>query len=175
MLPRVSETTRLWLLRSSRSVRDEIVDLCRNSGARTVLSDPVERSIRCAATLARRLGLESQSLPALAPRRPSEPAESFADRIRAELSLIASDHRSSSALLVAAAPSIRCALQLALDLSPRNPAGIRPPPHSLNIVDWPCEPTARPALIAIDLDWSPPPPALGSKFPGGPGSAPASR
>jgi hypothetical protein len=175
MLPRVSETTRLWLIRSSRSVREEIVELCRSSGARVVLSDPVERSIRGAADLARRLGLESRSLPALTPRRPSEPPEAFELRIRAELSRIASDHRSSSAILVVAGPSVRCALQLALDLPFHTSAAIRPPPSSLSDVDWPCDASVRPALISVDLDWSPPPPVTGSKFPGGPGSAPSSR
>jgi hypothetical protein len=84
----------------------------------------------------------------------------------------------ASRVLVVAAPDLVAAsIERALALAPGSDA-VRPPPGSLSVIDWPApdDPTGRPSLIGVDLDWLPPPPSpQRARFPGGPGSAPSAR
>lgn len=97
--------------------------------------------------------LEDGSLRQLADRHPAESVAILVERRRA-LALLGS----------------------ALDLAERRQ--LEHVRFELCALDWPqsADREGRPALIGIDLDWlPPPPPRMRAKFPGGPGSAPASR
>ena len=154
---------RIWLVcADDLPLSAETAELLTRLAPRAWLRGPSITS-EAAATFARALGLPAEewgvcalndrSLRTIADRHPAESVALLVDRARA-LALV----------------------EGALELSERRQ--LEHARFELCAIDWPgsADIEGRPALIGIDLDWiPPPPPKLRAKFPGGPGSAPASR
>lgn len=96
-----------------------------------------------------------------------------------DLDRLAAEHPDLEIAVLGDARLLLAAAALALGLARPDPASIRPRPGSLNAFHWPTgrDPTSRPELIGLDLDWFPPWHAgqARPRFPGGPGVAGGAR
>jgi hypothetical protein len=174
----VSDTTRLWLIRARHQTPSAVVELCRSAGVSAVHCDATPRALHAARELSERLQLSSGPTLGLEPRSAPEPRAEFEARLATALARLAASAPGAQLAVVTGAPIVRTILQLTLGLPPSSANSLRPPHQRACAVDWPAssDPRARPALIGIALDWTPPPAApQRAKFPGGPGSAPSGR
>ena len=109
-----------------------------------------------------------------APKAVEVPAPKTSD-----LDRLAADHPDQELAVLGDEPLLLQALALALGLPTLTLATVLPRPGSLSAFHWPTgqDPTSRPELIGLDLDWFPPWHAgqPRPRFPGGPGVAGSAR
>lgn len=172
-VPGVSALCRFWLLPSDRlPLSTAALALLRAASLRRVLVADVLVADVLVADVGDSSPADELARSVLGTR--AEPLGSPA--CDTTLRALSSSHPAESLALICPRDTALELVRFALDLP-------KPPPLAAETflfatLDWPSteDLSGRPSLIGLDLDWlPPPPPRRRAKFPGGPGSAAASR